>query len=381
MAMHSLRGGSGVFVTLTQRHHRGDELAPRLAVMSTALGQVLRGRPWEKRRERLGYVGSIRATEVTWGEANGWHPHTHALLLFDRRLTAAEIEDLSEWIQGRWAGIVERLGLGTINGHGVDVRPITSAADLGSYLAKVDAGWSVGLELARSDRKSAAPMELLTNLVETGEARWARLWTEYEEATFGKQAIVWSAGLRELLLGSEVETSDEDAASMEGADLTLLRALVQRQVWNRLVKAGRQGELLTELEQVAGVLLWLTVASGHVAQPLDDPRDEPEGGVPNGPPQAVGSVSLPTATPIGVTVPAYTPVERLHRSAVGPRPFQTGTTNEGRRATARGAGGWPPGVAVVPPAPVSGDHGDGRSHRPPTRSYRPSEPHLQPGSE
>jgi hypothetical protein len=270
LAVHTARGGSAVFVTFTVRHHLGDELDGRLGVVSEALHHVLAGSPWKRRRDRLSYIGAIKATEITWGESNGWHPHAHALLLFDRALTSAEINDLHVWMLGRWGTVVERLGLGTINAHGVDVRPVNSAADLGSYLAKVDAGWSVGLELARSDRKSAAPMELLGHLVETGESRWAALWTEYERATFGRRAIVWSAGLRRRLLGTDDEISDVDAASAEGADLTLLRALVDRGRWNRAVRDGSAGQLLSEIEDVGGLLLGLAGAVGHEPQPLDD---------------------------------------------------------------------------------------------------------------
>ena len=293
MLRHLEDGGSAVFVTFTVRHHQADELAGRLGVVSEVLHHVLAGSPWKRRRDRLGYVGSIKATEITYGDRNGWHPHAHALLLFDRVLTSDERNDLHVWMAGRWAGVVDRLGLGTVNGHGFDLRAVESVADLGSYLAKVDGGWSVGLELARSDRKSAAPLELLGHLVETGESRWAALWHEYERATFGKRAIVWSPGLRERLLGVEEEISDPKAAALEGSDLTLLRALISHAYWNARVRAGAQGETLTEIEQVSGLLLWLSVSAGHVVQPLDVPTGVHDAGGAEGPPESGALAGTP----------------------------------------------------------------------------------------
>lgn len=131
-------------------------------------------------------------------------------------------------MHGRWAGVVARNGYGVINGHGLDVRVVSGPGELSGYLAKVEAGWSIGSELARADRKTSTPMRLLTELVETGEARWAALWGEYESATFGRRAIVWSAGLRALLLGVEDEMSDEEAPLVASAQAHALLAVALR---------------------------------------------------------------------------------------------------------------------------------------------------------
>lgn len=277
MAAHAAIGGSALLVTFTVRHHRGDLLAGRLDLVSQALRRTLDGSGWKRRRDRLGYVGSIKAVEVTWSEANGWHPHAHVLLLFDDPVTECESNDLQLWLWERWGRIVSGEGFGTINGHGLDVRPVTSAADLGGYLSKVDAGWSVGHEMARSDRKSAAPLQLLARLIETGEARWAALWREYERATYGKRALMFSKGLRARYLGADEGLTDEEAASTEGDGLALLRALFDPVRFNLAVRAGQQGQVLAEVERIAGVLLTMTAATGHVVQPLDVPRPEPAG--------------------------------------------------------------------------------------------------------
>jgi hypothetical protein len=266
---HLLRGGGAEFLTLTTRHHRTDELADRLDLVLTALRSIFRGSGWERRRDRLGYVGSIRAAEVTFG-SNGWHPHSHSALLFDRPLTADERADLCDWIYSRHCARLEAAGVGAISRrHGIDLRPVTSAGDLAHYLTKVEGGWTAGMELARSDvkRKGSSPLDLLRQVVATGDLAPARLWQEYERATFGRRAIVWSAGLRALLLGSDEEASDVEAAAAEGEGLALLRALVPSDEWNRAVRSGVVGQVLDEIERAAALLLHL--ASGHAIAPLD----------------------------------------------------------------------------------------------------------------
>jgi hypothetical protein len=253
-------GGGALFVTLTVRHGRGDELEPRLAAVSEALRSCLRGGGWERLRGELGYVGSIRAVEVTWGQENGWHPHVHAVLLIERPVGQAVAADVHRWLLGRWGAVCERRGFGTVSAtHGVDVRVVdsSSAGELAGYLTKVEGGWGAGHELARGDVKRArslglVPVELLENLVETGESRWAALWREYERATFGKKAIVWSRGLRERLLGVEAEKSDEELAASEGMEAEFVRYLVAKAPFWAAVKAGVVGDLLSQIEAAAG---------------------------------------------------------------------------------------------------------------------------------
>jgi hypothetical protein len=257
LSAHLAGGGGAVFVTLTLRHHRGDELGPRLALVSEALHECLKGAAWKRRAARLEYLGAIRATEVTWSEANGWHPHVHAVLLLDRPIGDAEADDLRAWLLGRWGGVCERRGFGTLSAaHGVDVQVVRSAPELAGYLTKVDGGWGAGHELARGDVKAGrvhglVPAQLLGEFIETGEVRFKLLWQEYERATFGKRAIVWSAGLRRRLLGEEVEESDEALASSEGMEPEFVRFLVEKDHLWEAAKAGTVGDLLSQIEAAA----------------------------------------------------------------------------------------------------------------------------------
>jgi hypothetical protein len=269
-------GGGALFVTHTLRHGRRDALAERMPAVSHALRHCLTGQPWKRRAKALGYRGAIKAVEVTWGLANGWHPHSHTVLILDRPATQAEVADLQAWLFGRWDAVSQRRGLGTLSRqHGLDVRQV-ERSELGGYLTKVEGGWGVGLELARSDLKRGRadrmnPVEILRAFCDTGETKWAALWREYEAATYGRRAVVWSPGLRELLGVTEREQSDQEAAAAEGMDEEFLRVLVGLTRWNGEVKAGTAGELLAEIENLAADLL---AAGDTLTGPLRWPEME-----------------------------------------------------------------------------------------------------------
>lgn len=262
-------GGGALFVTLTFRHHRGDSLASRLDPIAQSMRLALSGEPWHRRRSSLGYVGMIKAVEITHGDENGWHPHSHSLLLFEQPPTSIEVENFRAWLFGRWSSVAEARGLGSVTkANGVDVRPVTQVEGLSDYLTKLDGGWSPGLEIARSDLKHRTPFDLLRNVLVDGDARFAGLWCEYERATFGKRAVVWSRGLRELLCGIEAEASDEELASSEGLDLALVRALVPTAFWNSTLRDASTGRLLNDIERCAGALFFIADTLGHVLDPI-----------------------------------------------------------------------------------------------------------------
>ena len=78
------KGGYVYLVTITNRHHKGDNLPDLLKGQSKAKQKL-----WEKTKVKdmmksLGYSGRITATEVTYGN-NGWHPHYHILMFLTIR--------------------------------------------------------------------------------------------------------------------------------------------------------------------------------------------------------------------------------------------------------------------------------------------------------
>lgn len=285
------QGGRAYLVTFTARHTAADRLADLMdAIQGTradeetgtkrrpgAYQRLITGAAWagDKRRKsnqdgirgRIGYIGMIRATEVTVGQGNGWHPHIHAIVFVGgdvavhrdpetNKVISREItrtfdpseSALEEW-QDRWRAVWTRQ-LGQIDpkflpsdrcavpgcscdgkGHGVDFKELKTEADakdLGEYIAKTQDGKSPALELARGDLKSGrdgnmTPFEALGRIGDLmggvpedeaaghGSLDWLlALWAEYETAVGGRRAIEWTRYLRPLLGLDGGDTEDDD---------------------------------------------------------------------------------------------------------------------------------------------------------------------------
>jgi len=271
---HLAAGGGAEFASFTATHALEDELEPRYAAMVNGLHSLLQGAAWDRYKTRLGYLGSIRVTEVTWGLANGWHPHNHVAMVFERPLTDDERQALWRWLHNRWRTILLAKGFGTITeAFGVDVRQVTGNV-LGEYLTKVEGGWTTGLELARGDLKSGkkadrlTPFGILTEFAGTGDLAMKALWLEYEEATFGKRWLRWSPGLKRRL-GITDDKTDEELAASEGRDVALIR-------WFRAAKPhtadlwrGTTGLYLNEVEEAAGWVILLSDLLGQELRPIE----------------------------------------------------------------------------------------------------------------
>src|SRR5690606_34824693 len=124
--------------------HRGNEpLAVLLRQLTEAMRWWRSGREWQRTAEALGYVGSVRNLEVTWGEGKGWHPHSHALLI-----TGLPIDNGARaLLQQRWVASVAKF-------HGyagvtVGLKLSDSDQDVAGYLAKAER--EVGAAVPASD--------------------------------------------------------------------------------------------------------------------------------------------------------------------------------------------------------------------------------------
>lgn len=255
-------GGGGAFVTLTLPHGPRDALAPRLDLLARATGKLVCGRPWDKVANAIGFLGNIRTVEITYGEANGFHPHLHIAMCTAHTLTPVELARVTELVERRWTRYVQQAGFGVINGHGVDVRPMTSAA-VGQYLSKGDeeGGWGVGRELARVDLKTRSVFTILERLRETGESRFAAAWLELTDATYGRKCIVTSRGLRELF-GAQDQSDDALLGTEVVGPATV--AWFHRKQWNGLRYYGQEAAMQTTLEHVRAVFQLVGRVGGHL---------------------------------------------------------------------------------------------------------------------
>ena len=177
-----------------------------------------------------------------------------------RKLSPAEVAELRTFLFGRWQGALTLRGFGKLHPvHGLDVRPVFDSAGLSQYVAKVEGGWGIGLELARSDLKhrSVSPMQLLADWALSGDLVARALWKEYEQVTFRRRCIQWSPGLRASLLPDVEELTDEELATKEAEDERLVVVQFAHDQWNLWVRSGEVAGVLRQVEEMTALFLFL----------------------------------------------------------------------------------------------------------------------------
>jgi hypothetical protein len=229
-------------------------------------------------RRELGIAGTIRTVEATYG-SNGWHPHVHAVILFDRDQTAKDLVKLRRYVRTHWAAFVEKYcesaGLsGRVCGRaGVELRRVKGIEGVDhvlAYVAKLDDTSRWGNELVRFDLKTGAgsltPFEVGL-LAAKGNSSCEQLWQEYEAVTLGKRCVQFSQGLR-VKLGL-------DATDNENADTPEINAVLGYLPWTAHKRlggnAGRLLDLVEDLfarEGVEAAVQWLVRS-----QPEFQPRN------------------------------------------------------------------------------------------------------------
>lgn len=211
-------GREGIaMLTLTVAHDMGDDMAGLVTGIARAWKYFIQGREWRAMRERLGFVGSVRALEVTLGP-NGAHPHLHVLLL--TRLDVAAQEWFRRWAFARWRAALTRAGFAPDNlpdsAHGASV---TRSDDDGSYLTKL------GLEISAPNTKRAkgenrTPLDLLAAFVNDGDADALRTYRQYVRAMKGHRQLTYSRGL--LAAATIAERTDQECAEAGEATETVV---------------------------------------------------------------------------------------------------------------------------------------------------------------
>lgn len=207
-------------LTVTFRHGRSDDLASILCALKVALERFGQSRGWRG----LGLSGHVTVTEVTHGNANGWHPHIHRLVFGAPGQTEADLLSRLEALRSEWVRSGGKAGLDTSHGAAFQVQPASAAGD---YVSKFGAAEELALGSVKQGRgaSSRSPWQLLADASE-GDKRAGALWAVYAQAFAGRRQLVWSKGLKALFgIG---EADDEQAAQEPAA-----AADVVLKVWHR----------------------------------------------------------------------------------------------------------------------------------------------------
>lgn len=278
MKGHVKAGGHAYLLTFTFPHYMGQSLAELLPKFDHARNRLQGSKGWKKLMQVAnpakgieagvaGRVGSVTSAEVTYGAANGWHPHLHMLVFCKAgafgegepddygRLASAAID----YFRAEWVRHLEKAGL--VDGgnrqwaldYALDVRGGKGAAE---YIAKWghEERWGLSSELTSSHAQTGrrdtwgtkdhyTPFQLL-HLSTDGDGHATCAFREFVDAFDGKRMLTWSPGLKDHF--GIAEMSDEDAAAEQELGLQDEHQVgeIEQEQLTQLVTWGMYGRFL-----------------------------------------------------------------------------------------------------------------------------------------
>jgi hypothetical protein len=248
MAQCLAQGGQVLMPTFTIPHGRHQPLAETLDLIKNALRWMARHRQYKRLQDRLKVAGRIIATEITHGEANGWHPHFHELWFFEGSgIDAAKLE---QELYELWVKACEKFDLGEPSRkHGVVLQDGSKAAQ---YVAKMsNKAWTLADEIAKANAKAGRKSnrsfwQLIDCYMDESAStqhrnRAKHLILEYAEATKGKKALTWTPGLKKRY--AVVEMTDEALAAQQEEEAVLI-AEIPLADWRIIVKHKLEAVIL-----------------------------------------------------------------------------------------------------------------------------------------
>lgn len=236
--LHTEAGGGLYMMTYTFAHQREDRCPDLVARLRVALTWMRKHRRYKKLVQYAQFVGLIRALEVTYGEANGWHPHVHELWLTTSSMSRAALRLVQKELFALWRDACNVAGLGTPNRKaGVTCIEAFSAAQ---YVTKFghETKWGTGSELTKAHTKKGrkadrcTPFDLLRRSAE-GHKRSGSLFVDFAQAFFGSRQLYWSPGLKAAFQMEEI--SDEEAALLQEHDAQVV-CLIEKAKWKALLR-------------------------------------------------------------------------------------------------------------------------------------------------
>lgn len=242
------QGKALVMASYTFPHRVDQPLALLLRLQQEAIKTLREGKAYKVLMAACGHAGRIRTLEITHGK-NGWHPHTHELLIVS---PAADPLRMKAVLAELWLKACRKVGLfqperddeWSFLAHAVDVRDGDEGA--AAYLAKMDDQnkWGLSHEMTKGSSKQGRasgvhPFKLAAD-VSTSE-----LFMEYVKAVKGSRQLVWSRGLK-AAVGLDDKT-DEEIAQEETTRVTD-RIPLTPDDWRKVIRNDARYELIAAAE-------------------------------------------------------------------------------------------------------------------------------------
>lgn len=212
---HRKAGGGVYLVTLTLPHDEGDQLKRLRQSVSTAWSKTISGKEWIRMKSRLGYLGYVRALEVTHGP-NGWHPHLHVLIFVKIPISDGEMWMLQGFLHARWCSNVEKFGYRRPSlEHGVK---ISEGEDAGNYVSKIckqGLAAETTLGLFKNSRNGyRTVLQILDDYRSTPTEKDKKLLEVWIRSMYGARQLTWGGDIRRRYV-QEPEITDAQAIEEE----------------------------------------------------------------------------------------------------------------------------------------------------------------------
>lgn len=243
---HHAAGGVAYMMTLTIPHVRLDSCSSLLETVRNVWRWVKTGAPWQRAKAKAGYMGDVRALEVTHGQ-NGWHPHLHILVFLAPGTTDEAAEELGFWFFKRWSRGVEKRGHPPCSPDAFTFREVDEAEGAAAYLGK----WGAAMELTKAHTKRSksggrTPWQLLDDC-RRGNRRDVALFSQYARAFKGARQLTWAGNIRDRYC-EEPELSDQEAATPPALPETQ-NATIHRPLFKEINRKNLQSHVLVAADQ------------------------------------------------------------------------------------------------------------------------------------
>lgn len=290
---HVKNGGICIFTTLTFPHQASDKIKASMDALKAAL-TLFRESNFKRLMKPMGYSGLIRSIETTWGEANGWHPHSHEIWFLEPEF----LRDIYSMLGGKslsvsnltylfqsflkpdlfplWVSACKRAGLDEPNyERGMDIKVCETEDQLqerlSDYLTKTGLEkppWGVDDELTKLHSKKGktgrlTPFDFLREqfnpeLTKEQKYRYRCLFAEFVIARKGVISPYWSPGLKKRFQIKELTDEQIAEEKTEAADLVLE---IPPPIWVFVIGINdHRAQLLTKVknEGVEAAKAWLS---------------------------------------------------------------------------------------------------------------------------